>query len=230
MFTFPEFLHETFIALAVSLIMAAGVAIWARVKDKLPWSTMAVYGLVVFCCVLFIFNRLWPPSWKEKVTDDNIELKIRQWLDAFNVNSGRVNDDSTIFNYAATKEGTPPITIAREKEHPSYITVGTKLGLGKEDQGVYDKLSDQEKTELRMLLGAELSKTRIGMVPDPSSGLWPITIITRIPISPNLYEADFYRGIDQVDFGFILANNTIEIFLGRFRQLSPTLNMEASPH
>src|SRR5713101_4684966 len=111
MFTLPELFHETVVAIIASIVMATGVAAWGKMKDKWSWPTMIVAALVVISCVLFIFGRLWPPTWKERITDDNIETKVRQWLDAFNITTGKVNDDRAIFNYSATKEGSPPTTI-----------------------------------------------------------------------------------------------------------------------
>jgi hypothetical protein len=162
------------------------------------------------------------------VTPQNIEAKVRQWLDEFNITSGKVNDDHAFFNYSATKEGTPPTTIAIEKEHPKYLTMASRITLSKEDQASYEKLSEQQKTEFRMLLGAELAKAHIGSAPDFSAG-FILTVLTRIAITPDLNEADFYRGMDQVNYGFILANNTIELFLARSRQPSPTPDTAASP-
>ena len=44
-----------------------------------------------------------------------------------------------------------PDASAREKQHPQYITIATKITLSKEDEAIYDKLSDEQKTEFQML-------------------------------------------------------------------------------
>src|SRR6266478_4786474 len=154
MSTLSEILHETLVGAIASMLIAISIAIYGKMKDKLAWSTTVVYALVAACCVLFLWGRIWPPAWKERVTDENIETKIRQWLDAFNVNSGKVNDEHAIFNYAVTKEGTPPTTVAIEKQHPHYITIISNITLNKDDQATYERLSDRDKTEFQMLMGA----------------------------------------------------------------------------
>jgi hypothetical protein len=203
------------------------------VKGLAPWKRWTLTGLfaslAILCAVLLAQLRAVPE--RPRVTSENIEGKIRGWLDEFNITSGKVADEHSFFNYLASAPNSPPVTIAREKEHPQFLVFGANITLNKEDQSVYDQLSEQERAEFRMILGAELAKAKITSAPSgDQSTFFPLTIIARTAITPDFNESTFYLGLQQVSYGFIIANNTIELFL-RFRtkQPSPTPNTAASP-
>jgi hypothetical protein len=221
-------------------VAALGAVVWSMsahlVKGLRPWQRRAIHAIIGFLLILsaVLAVKLEMQPSRPMVTPENIEGKIRFWLDEFGINSGKVADEHAFFNYQATAPNTPPVAIAREKDHPQYLAFGASISLSKDDQAVYDRLSEDERQEFRMLLGAELAKARVSSIPnlDHPEKFFPLMILARAAITPDFTESTFYRGVEQVDYGVIIANNTIELFLARFktRQPSPTPNTEASPH
>jgi hypothetical protein len=221
-----------FIGAGVSLVLAL-IAIFPMLTTKRRWLA-AIFFLV---SIILFSDGVYRVETRNRTTPDNLESKIRQWLDAFNITSGKVPDDQAYFNYQITVPNlpplttSPPLTIAREKAHPNYLTLATQISLSKDDQEIYDKFSAEQQTEFRMVLGAELAKSKIVTVPGFSKG-FGLTILNRTPITSELNEATFFEKVNEVDFGFIIANNTIELLLTKLKAKppSPTPNTEASPH
>jgi len=232
MFTFQEILHETFITIVATALLTVGLAIFGKMKENWGWPTIIVYGVVVAACVLFIFGRLWPPAWRERVTDENVELKIREWLADFNLGSTKVETpDGTYFKYEIPPtRGNATITIVRTKDRPGYLTFATRLSLSKEDKSLYDKLTESQRDMLVLQLRSKLAEAKVRYILE--SDPFTVGAVSRVPIT-GLTESTFLQQIDDVAFGETLANDTIEIALigqQKTTQPSPTPSTEASPH
>src|SRR6266478_849367 len=214
-----------FTSAGICLVLAL-IAILPMLTTKRRWLA-AVFFLISVGCFADCIYRV---ETHNRTTPENLESKIRQWLDAFHITSGKVQDDHAFFNYSAAAPNTPPLTVAREKDHPQYLTMAVTLTLSANDKETYDKLSAAQRTEFKMLLGAELAKAKIATIGEFSQG-FSLTVLKRIPITSELNESTFYDTVSEVDFGFIIANNTIELFLARFKPTpppSPTPSKEAS--
>jgi len=234
--TLSELLHSTVVEILVAIIMAAAVTTWGRVKDRWSWPTMILYALVSIACVLFIFDRLTQPSIPavEVINEENIESKIKAWLDSFYIGSQKIRDDKSYFNYQLPAAFTnPPITIARIKDRPRYLTVLARITLAEDDKAFYAKLSEAQKNEVAMQLRSELAKAKTGYILDFAGGLVDSIIYQQVPISNALTESTFMREINEVGFAAAIVNDTIELtFLRMGKPMLPSLTPDkgASPH
>ena len=160
------------------------------------------------------------------VNEQNIESKVREWLDAFNLGTRLIPNNKAYFDFEVSAEPSNPLqmSIVRSHDHPHYLTILTTGVLTDDDKSVYNKLSESQKTEFQLELGAEFSKARISAIVDPS--LLSVTVFRRVPITTSLTEATFIEQAREVEFATIAVNDTIELGLIRrgkpMPQLSPT--------
>lgn len=231
-------------ALIVGLLMTASVSVWGRIKDRWSWPMMTVYGLVVFACTLFIFDRLFGRSHvnqtlpeqktEEKVTEQNIQSKTREWLDAFHLNVTRLPDNPDFyFSFQATGVNKIPMTIVRSKEHEHYLTLLGKIEISPPHRALFDKLSDEEKIRVIQKLRIEVARSEINCAFDPPGTFNFVAIEKRIPITGSLTEAQFMQGAEEMNYGIILVRDTVGLILdSKEKPTLPSLtpSMEASPH
>ena len=70
-----------------------------------------------------------------------------------------------------------------------------------------EKLPENERERIAREVFYELAKIKIGFIGDlPKT----VSVISRLPITENLTEANFIRTIDEVESGITVANATIE--------------------
>jgi len=154
-----------------------------------------------------------PPS----VTTENIESKVREWLDAFNLGSQKVPDEKAYFNFEAyvSGSGLAPISIARMKDRPRYLTLASHISLSDSDQAFFNKFSETQKTEFLLELRLALVTAKVVAILDRSSGVLSTTVIRRLPITSDLSEATFIQQIEETSFAATIVNDTVELGLIR---------------
>src|SRR5262249_5354962 len=150
-----------FIVAGISLVVAV-ISILPMLTTRRRWLA-AIFFLIAISCFA---DGVYRVETRNRTSIENVESKIRQWLDAFNVTSGKLTDDKADFNLSASTQNSPPFSIASEKDHSVYLAIASKITLSKDDKETYEKLSEQQRTEFRMTLGAELAKAKILSIPD----------------------------------------------------------------
>jgi len=191
-------------------------------------TTHYILGIVSIALLLISIAGLaflWRGS---RITPENIEPRIRQWLDSFNLGTRRLSNPTCYFEFEVTGQTGIPIAVLRTKDHGHYITLVSKIDLGSEDKSLFDKLSSLRKEQFVRRLRVEAAKAKIAYAFDRNVG--NITIEKRLPITKTFTEADLIDGISEVNFSALIVIETIVSLLAQqeTRPPSPTPDKGAS--
>jgi hypothetical protein len=163
-----------------------------------------------------------------KITTDNVELRIRQWLDSFGLGTRKMSEPNCFFAFEVTAQTGIPIAVLRTKGHSHYITLASRIGVGTEHKAAFDKLSESEKSQFIRRVRLEAAKAKIAYSPDTS--FETLTIEKRLPITNNFSEADLLDGIGEINFSAIIVLDTIASLLDSgVKQPSSTPDKATSP-
>jgi hypothetical protein len=178
------------------------------------WSVMSThYVLAVLSVAFFVIFAvasyyLWQNS---RITPENVEPRIREWLDAFSLGTRVLNEPAHHFAYEVMAHTGIPLVVVRTREHPRYITLLSKIGLGTEDKDSFDRLSEPEKKRFRIELNLEASKAKIGYQAD--STFENLAIEKRLPITSDLSEANLMDAIGEIHFSTLVLINAMALRL-----------------
>lgn len=182
--------------------LVGGVATYLS-HDGSPWVKPLLSGgaawLITFSSILVfrIFRNL--PVKPRPMDVDNVQQRIRDWLDKYNITVKSVSDPTSYFLFILTTDGGKKITILRTKDQFSdYILVRGMVSTTPEEKAVLDTLSEDEKIAARLATTLELSRAVMGYKTDLGV-LEEITIFKRIPITPSLHEEEIFRSVWEIE-------------------------------
>jgi hypothetical protein len=135
------------------------------------WGAMSTHYVLALLAVVFFLifvlasYYLWQNS---RVTPENVEPRIREWLDAFSLGTRVLNEPAHHFAYEVMAHTGIPLAVLRTREHPRYITLLSKIGLGSEHKELFGRLSPPSQKRFRNELLLEAAKAKIGYQADPT--------------------------------------------------------------
>jgi hypothetical protein len=168
-------------------------------------------------------------KWREKkVTPRNVQQKIRQWLDAFNLEHGIFNYPQWYFTFVVTFHG-QRIFVGRPRLlYGRYITIELRTtGVLEEHRAAFDALSQSERAQFYGQLAVETARARISF--NANQELSDISIYKQLPITDDLTESKFIDGLTQIYQSGVIIWNTIALRLSEIpvlRQVSLTPGAE----
>ncbi len=171
---------------------------------------LLIVSLLVFLTGLYL---LWK---RARITPENVEPKIREWLDAFRLGRRILNEPNYHFGFEATLQTGIPVGILRTRDHPHYITLVSRLAFTAEQKDVFDNLSKPERERFIRELRLEGAKSKISFAADPQ--LKTIIIERRIPITKTLTEADLFENLDSANFSAIVILDTMAAAIDQRRE------------
>lgn len=188
--------------------------------DGSVWVKPILYGgaawLITFCALLaYRVSKTWPP--KNKPIDlDNVQQRIRDWLDKYNMTVKSVSEDACHFYFIVTTDGGKKVSIIRAKgKFSDYVEVRGFIKCEQKDLAILATLSEREKkaAELAMLL--ELSRAVIGYTTERGV-LEDVTIFKRVPITPALNEEEIFGLVWDIEamLGTIFIVGAMAIHMG----------------
>lgn len=188
-------------AIYAALIFGGG-AVLAYLKLAHPaWFTAGLWGLVGSALITFIvvafviWRRL--PKLPPEITPENVEAKIREWLDSFRFSIKREVNPEAIFALVTAPENGLPVVIARPKTFDRYIVIEASVTISPEDRILFDRLSEEEQGIFAARLSVELSRNTMGFVMDLRTSS-VISLQRRLPITSDLTESTFMAAVDEV--------------------------------
>jgi hypothetical protein len=186
------------------------------------FAAISIVSLTIF---VWSLRALWRRS---QITPENVQPRVRQWLDAFNLGNRQLPPDPQWdFGYEVTLQTGVPILVVRARNHPHYLTLLCRIDLGPDHRSAYQGLSEREQHRLRHGVRLEAAKSKIAYDADPT---WDsLTIEKRIPITNDLTEAYLLDSLGEINFAAIVIIETIVSFLESVTQRSPDSGMGASP-
>ena len=185
----------------IAFLVGGGVTYLSH--DGWPWVKPLLFGgaawLITFSSILVfrIFRNL--PVKPRPMDVDNVQQRVRDWLDKYNITVKSVSDPTTYFLFILTTDGGKKITVLRTKDQFSdYILVRGMISATPEEKAVLDTLSEDEKTAAGFAMTLELSRAVMGYKTDKGI-LEEITIFKRIPITPSLHEEDIFELVWEIE-------------------------------
>src|SRR5207244_1740946 len=93
-----DHMEELFLILGVLGLFIALIAIvpMLTTKRRIFAAVASVLGVLSLAHAYYLHSK------KEEVSIENVDTKVRGWLDAINITSGKVPDAAAYFNYSAS--------------------------------------------------------------------------------------------------------------------------------
>jgi hypothetical protein len=201
----------SFIGCLASVLGFFGIDVKAVEK---AWDAMTTHSVLALLSVVFFLifiaasYYLWQNS---RITPENVEPRIREWLDAFSLATRVLNEPAHHFAYEVTAHTGIPLVVLRTKEHPRYITLISKMSLGPEHADLLNQLSKSDQKLFRHELILEAAKAKIGYQSD--TAFENVIIEKRLPITSDLSEANLIDAISEVHFSALVILNTVALRL-----------------
>jgi len=172
-----------------------------------------LYGVVAFASLLIVRREVATHlrTRQARVTPENIEGKVREWLDAFGLTVRKLPEKDApdaFFALVVTFSSGAGVIVARPTERPRYLVVQVNLGVNEVHQKAFGELTEEKQKRLIRQIRSEMSRARVGW-----SGIgMPLTtirLIDRLPITLDLTESAFIAKLEAMEHGTILAENVL---------------------
>jgi len=186
---------------AIAAIVGFGVTYLSH--DGSAWVRPVLCGgaawLITFCSILAYRAARYLPVKSKPIDVDNVQQRIRDWLDKYNMTVKSVNDDDCHFLFIITTDGGKKVTIVRTKNKFSdYVEVRGLITSGEEEHAAIAGFSEDEKTATQLAILLELSRAVMGYK-TINGVLEDVTIFKRIPITPSLNEEEIFGLVWEVE-------------------------------
>jgi len=189
-----------------------GISFWNALGDMNGRTVFLTGSLLILAVGLFL-------KWREtKVTPRNVQHKIRQWLDTFNL-SHRVHNFApwhftlvVTFNDLPMFIGRPKILAGR------YILIQARIrGVIEENMSAFERLSQSERSQFYRELALETARARISF---NWEDLTNITINRYIPITDRLSESEVIETLNDIYLSAVVIWNTTALRLSESPRLT----------
>ena len=187
--------------LLYAAVVVAAVTYLSHIASVWTWPLIhgGLAGLL-FLCILLAAKaiRNLPPS-GDRITTDNIEQKVRHWLDRSNLTVQRAPQAETHFRFLISTDGGKKVVLGRLKNDWSdYLNFRADLGPTEDEIKTLASLSEDQKTDALLALKLELARAQVGY-----SGLVSLdsgfAIFKRLPISHSMSEDEFIDVIWELE-------------------------------
>jgi hypothetical protein len=187
------------------VFLMGGATFWARVKSYRYLSPI-LYALAAMALTeVFIFavnaQHSFVVEQSAKTTTDNVEHRVRDWLDAFRLKVQNSPAEAFIFQYTVTMGNGDLINVTRAKERPNYVIVHSRLQLNAD--GIKKKLSAAQTERLIQDMTNEAARAKINSAVVKTS-LSEVYLEKRILITGALTEDVLINAIDEMDYAVTL--------------------------
>ncbi|MCU1226360.1 MAG: hypothetical protein JWQ42_4453 [Edaphobacter sp.] len=187
-----------------SLMATVIVGVFVAVVSHLgsTWTVPIIHGvltamLTLAICLGVMALRVMPKAYKP-TTVNNVEQRIRQWLDNFHLTVKNSPIEAAFFNLRVTTDGGKHILIARSRDgYSEYLQFTSFIGPNEDEKKVLLDVSEKEKALSIWDMKLELSRARMGY--SGFASLDGFTMFKRIPISRFLDEATVINSVWEME-------------------------------
>ena len=201
---FRTWLASLFDSLVASAVWSslAGVGMVALTRLGPSWTHSIIYGLLT-SLLMFLILLAWrvlkvlPPS-SDRTTADNIEMKLRSWLDRTQLTVQNSPTPETLFRLIVTTDAGRKVIVGRPKEgKPDYLHFRAEITTTEADRKELDLLSEGERNQLMLELKLGLARARVGY--SGLTSLDGLAIFKSIPITHSLGEHEVILSIWEME-------------------------------
>ncbi len=180
-------------------------------KDKRLAPVLTGLFAMGVAALVFLDIAMWNNIRTEqasKTTTENVQSKIRIWLDEFNVPSQNLKDDDAYFHYSVTviKDPELGVNVVRPKAHGSALSITARLYIkGESSISVVENLTEAQRQKLSADLFTKAAMLGLGCLIDDS--LKQCAIELGLPIA-GLTEMEFMKALRSVTYGIQVLQAT----------------------
>jgi len=190
------------------------------------WLFGALVSLTIFVWGIY---HWWKNS---RVRPDNIQSRLRQWLDYYSLAHRLVPFESWCFGFEVTHPRQPLMFVYQQKAFSDYLSFSSRIsGITTEQRVAYNKLTVDEKARFYAELSLESARAKITFSSERE--LATVTIEKWVPITPRLSASDVLEALNEIHFSAIEIWAFVALRLGHAPPVttlpSSTPNTEASP-
>jgi len=203
---------------AAAVALTHGLGLWQQIV--LAFLFILLFGWAAIAT--YVAKRLGNQQ-PYAITSDNVQNRVRQWIDSFRVEHNVVSWPQWHFGYRVNF-GRVRVFVVRTTAHSDYLTLIARIGgIPATQRGTFERLTPQERTQFFGELALETAKAKIEFNAD--SSLAVIQIEKRIQITPELTESDLIEGLKEINFSATIIWSTIALRLGQRPELPPPSSM-----
>src|SRR6266566_2056165 len=114
---------------------------WQAMSAHYVFAILAAAFFLIFIIALYY---LWQNS---RITPENIEPRITEWLDAFGLTRQKLSEPSCHFAYRIIAQTNVPLVILRTRDHDRYLTLIANVSFTPEEKTLFDNLEESKKEE-----------------------------------------------------------------------------------
>jgi hypothetical protein len=188
-------------------------------REQMTAHYLFLVAALVFTALFFIAARYW---WKAtRVTPENVHVKIREWLDAFNLSHSVMSWEPWHFRYDVMFRG-QIIFVGRPKAGSGrylHIELRTTGVLPQHAQSLMN-LTPFERMRFEGSIALELARARVSFT-RYNADYSDISITTTLPITAHLNEMDLISGLAEVFSGGMILWNATALQLDKKPELIP---------
>lgn len=221
----------SFVAFVVSLLGFWGVTA-NEVGEFMTANYLWLFGALACLGIFFWGIHQW---WKSsRVRPDNVQARLRQWLDYYGLTHRVVQWEPWHFGFEVTHPRQPIMFVYRQKGFGDYLTFQANItGITAEQRVAYDKLTADERTRFYAELSLEVARAEITFTSEQE--LATVRIEKWIPITPRLSASDVLEALNEIHFSTMIIWAYVALRLGSkpleltVRPPSSTPDTAASP-
>jgi hypothetical protein len=168
-------------------------------------SLVIMFLLMALCWIPYLLSAV---AASDRTTPDNVESKVKLWIDTFHLGSQTLPPGSplgadVLFGIVVTNHQGRQIMVHRDKSLERYLQFQATIAVTPDDQKKLAALHDADRIAIVRDLQIELSRAGIGFggIALPLSSF---AVMKSVPID-LLNESTFVQNLDQTDLGYILA-------------------------
>ncbi|MFL6303563.1 MAG: DUF2299 family protein [Candidatus Sulfotelmatobacter sp.] len=195
--------HNVVGSVIATIVAGISAAVWAFLAPA--WRVPIVIGLVfgvgtLLGLYLLAAIKRMPPV-IQATTTDNVEHRVREWLDRFNLTIKRVPDaPDGFFAFEITTAGQRIIRIARMKDKwPEYLHFGAAITFAPEIVAEMQQGTQPNRRMTDFLLSLRIELTRIAISYAMNEQNNGIILFKRIPITSVLNEHEVIETVWEMD-------------------------------
>jgi len=193
------------------VLALVGSLLLSKLQQRRPkWVNPQRY-LFGIAGLILLFLLYWktPP----RITPENIQTHVARWAERFRLNPRSVSLEEAHFTFDITLKSGLSIRIMRLKASENYLSLISKFGLTPDEKTFLEKLAPHILPRVKKVLAQELARAKIAYFLQDFPSY--VAVHRLLPVTSNFSEADFIKGIDEIESAMTLARLTMELELER---------------
>jgi hypothetical protein len=180
------------------------------------WTEPALYAFFGATWVAVVYTTLTGkrPFSGPGTTPQNLERRVKSWLDHYGFGMKSVPDEAAYFNIQVTLPSDHHVTVSRRKTSELYLTFVCLLTIEEDLQKDLAAMSPLARSRTLHEITLELSRVKISFSLNPRPSFL-ITLARQVLITPSLSSDQFLEFVNDMDFAVSQVMSAMVLAIGR---------------